>query len=115
MTSSPLIKPERQGMSFAFVGWTADKTAMQASEFAPVCRRVGICGIWRSARRDRAQFRDFDSQFVGRKEPKFVILAHNLWNCAAAARRSFGANTNLAPPPGSETPCRLAAIWYHKL
>ena len=36
MTSSPLIKPERQGVSFAFVGWTARETAIQASEFAPV-------------------------------------------------------------------------------
>ena len=36
MTSSPLIKPERQDVSFAFIGWTARKNAIQASEFALV-------------------------------------------------------------------------------
>ncbi len=33
MTSSPLIKPERQGEKFAFHGWTAPKNPIQASDF----------------------------------------------------------------------------------
>ena len=69
MTSSPLIKPERQGVSFALIGWTARETAVGEPEF------VGFGG---PRGRDRAQFPDFDSQFVGRKEPKFVELEHNL-------------------------------------
>ena len=36
MVDGPLNKRERQGMSFALIGWTGRETAIQASEFAPV-------------------------------------------------------------------------------
>ena len=45
MHSSPLNKHERQGMSFAFVGWTAGKNAIQASEFS-LCRAVEDGETW---------------------------------------------------------------------
>ncbi len=47
---SPPIKPERQDLSFALIGWTARETAIQASEFAAV-RWVRFAPIhWTGAR-----------------------------------------------------------------
>ena len=90
MTSSPLIKPERQDVSFAVQGWTPRKNAIQASDSrssivdrlrSSLVDSVGepeFVGFGGPRGSDRAQFPDFDSQFVGRKEPKFVELEHNL-------------------------------------
>jgi len=87
--SSPLNKRARQGMSLRFNERTANPGVVFSRPPSgligglPGCRRVGIYGIQGSEPPEHAQFRDSDSQFVGRKDPKFVGFEHNLGNCVA--------------------------------
>ena len=71
MDSCPLNKRERQGMSFAFVGWTARETAIQASEFAPVRWTRFAPDQWTGARK-RPETADLGLVRSRSKEPKAV-------------------------------------------
>ena len=61
MTSSPLIKPERQGMSFAVHGWTPPKNPIQASDFA-VREWTGFAVHWWTAAAEARKINEVNSR-----------------------------------------------------
>ena len=93
MTSSPLIKPERQGVSFALIGWTARETAAR-----------GIWGLsesrnlWDSAVRAEGT------------EHNFRISIHNSWDEKSRNLWNWSTIYETAPRPFPSFPVQRP-IW----